>query len=259
MGRQKSQQTSRKVSSSQNARRQSGTLFIVGTPIGSPDDLTLRARAILEQVSIVAAETPLVTRALLDYHGIGAASITGYGRGDEEKIAILLDRLKAGLDIALVSDSGMPVIYDPGRLLIAAARAAGHRVTVIPGPSALTAAAALSGYDGDRLLFIGRLPHSTSQLDRFFRQLAREAGTTVLFAPPSVVSRLLERLRRLLPGRRVTLIVNMTKADEQLYEGSAGKLLKGVPLFSMDSEVTLVLPGARKQKAVTYCRRIITR
>ena len=248
MGRQKSQQTSGKVSSSQNARRQSGTLFIVGTPIGSPDDLTLRARAILEQVSIVAAETPLVTRALLDYHGIGAASITGYGRGDEEKIAILLDRLKAGLDIALVSDSGMPVIYDPGRLLIAAARAAGHRVTVIPGPSALTAAAALSGYDGDRLLFIGRLPHSTSQLDRFFRQLAREAGTTVLFAPPSVVSRLLERLRRLLPGRRVTLIVNMTKADERLYEGSAGKLLKRVPLFPMDSEVTLVLPGARKKR-----------
>ena len=247
MGRQKSQQTSGKVSSSQTARRQSGTLFIVGTPIGCPDDLTLRARAILEQVSIVAAETPFVTRALLDYHGIGA-SITGYGRGHEEKIAILLDRLKAGLDIALVSDSGMPVIYDPGRLLIAAARAAGHRVTVIPGPSALTAAAALSGYDGDRLLFIGRLPHSTSQLDRFVRQLAREAGTTVLFAPPSVVSRLLERLRRLLPGRRVTLIVNMTKADEQLYEGSAGKLLKRVPLFPMDSEVTLVLPGAMEKR-----------
>src|SRR5919108_3564370 len=126
MGRQKSQQTSGKPSSSHDARHHRGTLFIVGTPIGCPDDITLRAKATLEQVSIVAAETPLVARALLDYHGI-RTSITGYDRGDEEKIAILLDRLHAGHDIALVSDSGMPVIYDPGRLLIAAARAVGHR------------------------------------------------------------------------------------------------------------------------------------
>src|SRR5689334_24062654 len=145
MGRQKSQQTSRKVSRSKADGRHTGTLFIVGTPIGSPDDLTLRARTILAKVSIVAAETPLATRALLDHHGI-AATITAYGGGHEEKIEVLLDRLEAGHDIALVSDSGMPVIYDPGRLLIAAARAAGYSVTVIPGPSALTAAAALSGF-----------------------------------------------------------------------------------------------------------------
>src|SRR5689334_5744591 len=144
MGRQKSQQTSCKVTGSVDGRRRIGTLFIVGMPIGSPDDLTLRARAILGQVSVVAAETPLATRALLDHHGIDA-TITGY-QADEEKIAVLLDRLERGYDIALVSDSGMPVIYDPGRLLIAAARAAGHPVTVVPGPSALTAAVALSGY-----------------------------------------------------------------------------------------------------------------
>ena len=141
MARQKSQQTSRKASGSPNGRRRSGTLFIVGTPIGSPDDLTIRARAVLGQVSIVAAETPLATQALLSYHGI-SATITGYGRGEEEKIAVLLDRLNAGHDIALVSDCGMPVIYDPGRMLITAAQDAGYRVTVVPGPSALTAAAA---------------------------------------------------------------------------------------------------------------------
>jgi 16S rRNA (cytidine1402-2'-O)-methyltransferase len=246
MGRQKSQQTSGNVSSSSSARRPTGTLFIVGTPIGSPDDLTLRARKILQQVSIVVAETPLVTRALLDYHGI-PASITAYAGGDEQKIAILLDRLNAGHDIALVSDSGMPVIYDPGQFLVAAARAAGHRVTVIPGPSALTAAAALSGYSGDRVLFVGRLPRAPSQLDRMFRHIAGEPGTTVLFASASVVTRLLERLRRLLPGKRLTLAINMTKADEQLYEGSAEELLTRVPSFSAEWDVTLVLPGARKR------------
>ena len=229
MGHQKSQQTSRNASSSEHTRRPTGTLFVVGTPIGCPDDLTLRARTILTRVSIVAAETPLVTRTLLDSHGIGA-TVTGYGQGDEEKIAILLDRLAAGHDIALVSDSGMPVIYDPGRRLVAAARAAGYQVTVIPGPSALTAAAAISGESADRL----------------FRELRREIGTTVMFAPTSAVPRILERMRRILPDRKLTLTLDMTKDDERVHQGDARALLQQVRSFSKDSEVTLVLSGARK-------------
>jgi 16S rRNA (cytidine1402-2'-O)-methyltransferase len=244
MGRQKSQQRSRKMSGSEESRSHRGTLFIVGTPIGSPDDLSLRARKILGQVSIVVAETPLATRCLLDYHGI-SATITGYGQGDAEKIAILIDRLSAGHDIALVCDSGMPVIYDPGRLLIAAARASGYPVTVVPGPSALTTAAALSGHSADRLLFVGRLPQSAQRLDQFFSTLTREIGTTVMFAPSSAVPRILERIRRILPHRTMTIAVNMTKPDEQLYEGDAGALLPQVGSIPNDSEVTLVLSGAR--------------
>jgi 16S rRNA (cytidine1402-2'-O)-methyltransferase len=245
MGHQKSQQTSRNASSSEHTRRPTGTLFVVGTPIGCPDDLTLRARTILARVSIVAAETPLVTRTLLDCHGIGA-TVTGYGQGDEEKIAILLDRLAAGHDIALVSDSGMPVIYDPGRRVVAAARAAGYQVTVIPGPSALTAAAALSGESADRLLFLGRLPQSAQRLDRLFRELRREIGTTVMFAPTSALPRILERMRRILPDRKLTLALDMTKDDERVHQGDARALLQQVHSFSKNSEVTLVLSGARK-------------
>ena len=244
MGRQKSQQTSRKVSRSKAAGRPTGTLFIVGTPIGSPDDLTLRARTILGKVSIVAAETPLATRALLDHHGI-AATITGYGGGHEEKIEVLLDRLEAGHDIALVSDSGMPVIYDPGRLLIAAARAAGYSVTVIPGPSALTAAAALSGFSGDRLVFAGHLPRASRQLDRFLSSLRHEAGSTVMFTPSSSVRRVLERLRSLLPRRTLIIAVNMTKPDERIYQGDAATLLKHTVSIGDDAEVTLVLSGKK--------------
>ena len=242
MGRQKSQQTSR----SEHNRRSTGTLFIVGTPIGCPDDLTLRARTILARVSIVVAETPLATRTLLDCHGIGA-TVTGYGQGDQDKIAILLDRLAAGHDIALVSDSGMPVIYDPGRLLISAARTSGFQVTVIPGPSALTAAAALSGESADRLLFLGRLPQSAQRLDRLFRELRREVGTTVMFAPSSALPRILERMRRILPDRKLTLAVDMTTADERVHQGDARALLQQVHCFSKDSEVTLVLSGGRKR------------
>ena len=244
MGRQKSQQTSRERSVT-DERRAGGTLFVVGTPLGCPDDLTLRARMVLDRVSIVVAETPLVTRTLLDHHGIGA-TVTGYARGDQEKIAILLDRLNAGHDIALVSDSGMPVIYDPGRLLITAARAAGHAVTVIPGPSALTAAAALSGESGDRLLFLGRLPRSGQQLDRLLTSLRREAATIVMFALPSALPRLLKRMDRILADRRVTLAVNITGPDERVYQGQAGGLLEQLASLTSDSEVTLVLSGAPK-------------
>ena len=245
MGHQKSQQTSPKLSGRQLSSPQRGTLFIVGTPIGSLDDLTIRARTVLGEVSLVVAETPLAARALLDFHGITTV-ITGYGRADEDKIAILLDRLNAGHNLALVSDSGMPVIYDPGRLLIAAARASGHRVTVVPGPSAVTAAAALSGESADRLLFVGRLPRSVPQLDRFFKTLRGEAGTTVMFAPCSALQRILERIRHVLPNRTVTLAINMTTPYEQLCRGDAGTLLAQAKSFSKDSEMTLVLSGAPK-------------
>ena len=248
MARQKSQQTSRKVSKRGPIAARGGTLFIVGTPIGSPDDLTLRARAILGQVSIVVAESPLTTRALLNAHGI-TATVTGYDRGREEKIAILLDRLRAGHDIALVCDNGMPVIYDPGRLLIGAAHASGHPVSVVPGPSALTAAAALSGYSADRLLFVGHLPRSGKALDRFVRELGNEAGTTVMFAPPSSLLRLLTRVGRMLPDRMVTLAVNMTKPDERRYQGFATDLLDDARLISNDSEVTVILSGGQQKRS----------
>lgn len=247
MRRQKSQQTYRNASGSEKSRRSAGTLFIIGMPIGSPDDLTLRARTILGQVSIVVAETPLVTRMLLDYHGI-SATVTGYEGGSREKIAILLDRLNAGHDIALVSDSGMPVIYDPGQLLIAAARASGHSVTVVPGPSALTAAAALSGVSADRLLFVGKLPRSIQQLDRFLAGLTHETGTTVMYAASSALPRLLERMRRIMPGRTVTLAVNMTHPDERVCQGNPSSLLEHVSSLSKDSEVTLVLTGVKKRR-----------
>lgn len=247
MGRRKSQQTYHKVSGSNNSRRGTGTLFIVGIPIGCPDDLTLRARRILGRVSIVVAETPLAARALLDYHGIDA-TITGYRQGNEEQIAVLIDRLNAGHDVALVSDSGMPVIYDPGRMLIAAARTSGHRVTVVPGPSALTAAAALSGDSADRLLFVGRLPRSAQGLDRLLKDLRREVGTTVMFAPSSGLPRLLERIRRLLPGRRVTLAVDMTQPNERVYQGAAGALLSQVHSVPKHCDLTLVLSGVRNRR-----------
>lgn len=218
----------------------------MGTPIGSLDDLTIRARAVLGEVSIVAAENPLVTQALLAKHRI-SATITSYGRRDENKIAILLDRLKAGHDIALVSDCGMPVIYDPGRLLITAARDAGYPVMVVPGPSAVTAAAALSGYSGDRLLFLGRVPRTRPRLDQLCSTLKRESGTAIMFVHPPILPHILNSIRRVLPNRAVTLAVNITKKDERVCQGSATSLLEIARSLPQDAELTLVLAGVRKR------------
>jgi 16S rRNA (cytidine1402-2'-O)-methyltransferase len=116
--------------------RSPGTLYVVGTPIGHPDDITIRALATLRRVSVIASEDPRVTQALLARHGI-TATVTSYGPlNRHEKVRLLLHRLTQGQDIALVSDNGTPVIYDPGSLLVAAAHQAGIPVKVIPGSSA---------------------------------------------------------------------------------------------------------------------------
>jgi 16S rRNA (cytidine1402-2'-O)-methyltransferase len=258
MARQKSQPTSAKVHRRTAGQGDAGTLFIVGTPIGSPDDLTIRARTILGQVSIVAAENPLVTQSLLAHHGI-RATVTSYERGQEDKLAVLIDRLQSGHDVALVSDAGMPVIYDPGRLLVAAAQAAQCRVTVIPGPSAVTAAAALSGYAGDRILFIGRLPRARQHLDRLFTTLKGEAGTTILFAQRPELTRALQCMQRILPHRAMTVAVNMTRDDERLWYGCAASLLKDVRGLPANVEITLALSGAREKLQNNQARRMITR
>jgi 16S rRNA (cytidine1402-2'-O)-methyltransferase len=248
MARQKSQPTGRKPRAEGHHSQPVGTLYVVGTPIGFPDDLTIRARTILTQVSIIAAETPLATQSLLAHHGI-TATITSYGsRQYEEKIAVLIHHLKEGHDVALVSDSGMPVIYDPGRLLITAAQQAGFAVSVIPGPSALTAAVALSGYSGDRIIFDGRLPRARRLLDVFFTKLKKETGTTVMFASTRSLRPILKSLAQVLPDRLVTVAVNMTRTGERTYHGCGRTLLKQIHLIASQSEVTVVLSGVQKNE-----------
>ena len=248
MARQKSQPTSHKSRGLSDLDPRSGTLYIVGVPIGTPDDLTIRARKILRRVSVIAAETPLATQALLSHHGINAR-LTSYGpKQYEEKIPVLLAQLAAGRDVALVSDNGMPVIYDPGRLLIEAVHAAGYRVSIVPGPSALTAAVAWSGYSGDHIISHGRLPQGDRLLSRFFAALKLETATTVLFVSPHVLPRILSCVSRVLPQRPLTLAVDMTQHNERLYRGRAGSLLQQIRVLPKDSRVTMVLRGTERKE-----------
>ena len=161
--------------------RPPGTLYVVSTPIGHPDDITLRALATLRRVTVIASEDPRVTQALLAHHGI-TATVTSYGPlNRHEKMLLLLHRLMQGQNVALVSDNGTPVIYDPGSLFVAAAHQAGIPVKAIPGPSTMTAAAAISGFSGDAIIFEGHLPSTSRRLAQYLSQLRKERRTLVFY------------------------------------------------------------------------------
>lgn len=228
--------------------RRPGTLFVVGTPIGCPEDLSLRAVHIFQRVAFLAAETPRATQLLLTHHNI-QATITSYGPHNcHEKVAVLLHRLREGHDVALVSDNGMPVIYDPGRSLIAAAHKAGLPVTVIPGPSVLTTAVALSGYSGDSIVFEGRLPKTKRSFLRFISWFKGDPRTTVFFVQPDFLSTVMEVLAQTLPTRNVTLAIDLTGPEEALLQGRPGRLLTEISSLRQDAKITLVLEGGKKQK-----------
>ncbi len=221
----------------------SGTLFLVGVPIGHPDDLSLRAAEVLKQVAVVAATTPLSTERLLAHHGI-RQTVTSYGPHHlTEKIAVLLQRLKQGQDVALVSDCGMPGIYHPGERFVAAALDADLPVKIIPGPSALTAAVTCSGYSVNALIFEGHPPDHQPALLRFLARFKDEQRTAAFFLTRASVAMVLAGMVQVLPTRQVTLCVDLTLPGETVLRGRPHRVLRQVQSLSSDVRLTLVLRG----------------
>ena len=222
-----------------------GTLYVVSTPIGHPADITLRALAILRHVTIIASEDPRVTQTLLAHHGI-TATVTSYGPlNRHEKMLVLLHRLTQGQDIALVSDNGTPVIYDPGSLFVAAAHQAGIPVMAIPGPSVLTAAAAISGFSGDAIIFEGHLPSTNRRLTQYLSQLRHERKTLVFYVSPRALTGLLRIMAKIFPSRQTVIALNLTTNKEVLSRGKPSELLDQIGPVARDSAVTVVIEGYR--------------
>jgi 16S rRNA (cytidine1402-2'-O)-methyltransferase len=187
-----------------------------------------------------------VTQALLAHHGI-TATVTSYGPFNRhEKIPLLLHRLTQGQDVALVSDNGTPVIYDPGSLFVAAAHQAGIPVKVIPGPSTITAAAAISGFSGDAIIFEGHLPSTSHRLVHYLSQLRKERRTLVLYVAPKALTRLLKILAQIFPTRQIAIAMDLTTCGEILVRGRPGELLDQIGPVSKDSAVTVVVEGYRR-------------
>src|SRR5689334_6689636 len=161
-----------------------GILYVVATPIGNLEDVTLRALRILREVSLIAAEDTRRTARLLQHYSISTRTTSLHAHNEHEKARALIDRLLAGESVALVSDAGTPLVSDPGHGLVQQARAAGIRVDAIPGPSAVMAALSASGWGADGFLFAGFPPNRSSDRHGWFERLAALGQTSVLFEAP---------------------------------------------------------------------------
>jgi len=234
-----------------------GVLYVVSTPIGHAEDITLRALRVLKAVAVVAAEDPQRTKALLDRHAIETPITSYHNENKETKAEILIDYLQDGRCVALVADAGTPVIADPGRYLIERALAARISVSPVPGPSAVLAAVTVSGLSGDSFLFAGMLPRSPRAVRRFLRPLSGETRSLVFltespFRPRMTLARLLE----VLGDRHVILAKDLTTDQEECLRGPPSRLLATVGAGPWGGAVTIVVEGAGKGRNAGPTRKV---
>jgi len=232
-----------------------GSLYIVSTPIGNPDDLSLRAISTFKTVAVIAAEDPQCTQALLARHGITTPLTSYHNDNKEEKIPVLIQRMHEGQSVALVSDAGTPASVDPGALLVREALRQNISVVAVPGPSALLAALSVSGLPGDAFIFIGPLPRRAAACRTLLHSLRIEPRTLVCFESPQRLPSTLQAIWSDLGNRRLVLACNLTTPQERLLRGTADEIIRMLAARAVQGEVTMVIEGAhpgrqirRKQK-----------
>ena len=225
-----------------------GTLYVVGTPIGNLEDVTLRALRILGEVALIAAEDTRVTAKLLARHGIGTPCTSLREQNARAAVPELIARLVAGADVALVSDAGTPSVSDPGLDLVSAAVAAGIRVSPIPGPSALGAALSVAALPGDGARFFGFLARGGPKRSRQLAMIAVDPACAVIYEAPGRLARTLGDLAAACGAREAVVLREATKLHEEVARGTLTAL---AGRFSADvrGEVTLVLAGAHPAAA----------
>jgi 16S rRNA (cytidine1402-2'-O)-methyltransferase len=227
--------------------QKSGVLYVVSTPIGNLEDITLRALRILKEVDLIAAESESHSRKLCQKHGIKTKLISYNQHNQRRRGAELIRRLKSGLDVALVTNAGTPGVSDPGALLINQAVEEGIQVSPIPGPSAVISALSVSGLRAERFLFLGFLSHSSSKRRKELKNLISEQRTMVFFEAPHRLKSMLMDLKDILGDRQVVLLREMTKIFEEIKRGLASDVLKQLELDSIKGEITLVVAGGEKK------------
>jgi 16S rRNA (cytidine1402-2'-O)-methyltransferase len=226
-----------------------GTLWLVGTPIGNLEDITARAARILAEADIVAAEDTRRTLKLLNHLGIRKSIVSYHEHNRREAGERLLAELLAGKSVALATDAGMPAVSDPGAELVAEAARLGIPVSVTPGPCAVSAALALSGFDGSRFAFEGFLPRDGKPRKKALETLKAETRTIVLYEAPHRLQKTLKDLLQAFGDRDAAICNDITKYHERT---DRLKLSQAVAQFESEEprgEYALVLRGAEEQKA----------
>ncbi len=217
------------------------TLYIVATPIGNLEDITLRALRVLGEVSLIAAEDTRTTRKLLSHYDIDTPSTSYHDHNRLSKLPAILDALAQG-DVALVSDAGTPAINDPGAELAAAAEEAGHAVVPLPGPSALTAALSVAGLEIDQFLYLGFLPRRGGQRRKLLESLIDEPRAWIAFEAPHRLIDTLNDIHAVLGDRTVVVCRELTKVHEEVFRATVAAALER--FSDPKGEVTLIVQPA---------------
>ena len=216
---------------------QAGTLYLVATPIGNLEDITLRALRVLRECDVIAAEDTRRTGQLLKHFGIAKPLLSCFQFNEAGRSGEIIERLRQGGKIALVTDAGSPGISDPGERVVRAAIEAGFRVEAVPGPSALVAALTASGLPTDEFHFIGFLPHKSGARLRKLRELVAVPGTLVLYESPYRIEKLLRELAEVFPGSKIVLARELTKKFEEFLriftDSFIGNLIKEIRKTSL--------------------------
>lgn len=238
--------------------REGGRLVVCPTPIGNLEDVTLRVLSALRDADVIACEDTRRTRVLLERYGVHAALLSYHEHNERERAAELVTRMSAGEVVALVSDAGMPLVSDPGFILVQACVAAGLEVEVLPGPSAAIAALVASALPADAWRFVGFLPRKRGALV----EVLRSRETVVAFESPKRVGATLATLAELDPGRPVAVCRELTKLHEEVVRGDAASLAARYADEGPRGEVVLVIGGAPEPtgpdpEAVEAVRRLV--
>jgi 16S rRNA (cytidine1402-2'-O)-methyltransferase len=223
-----------------------GTLYLVATPIGNLEDLTLRALRILKEADVVACEDTRQTLKLLHRYDLHKNLISYYESREGRKTPHLINLLKSGKSIALVSDAGTPGISDPGFRLVREAVREGLAVVPIPGPTAVAAALAASGLPTHRFLFMGFAPPKREALRKILLSLREEEGTIIFYLPARKIVFFLETVEATLGNRQIVIAREMTKIFEEFIRGTSAEILEIAKTKNFKGEITILLHGAGK-------------
>jgi 16S rRNA (cytidine1402-2'-O)-methyltransferase len=228
-----------------------GTLYLVATPIGNLEDMSPRAIRILKEAVLIAAEDTRHTGKLLKHFEIDTPLTSYFEHNKLNKLDFLLEKLSTG-DVALVSDAGTPAINDPGYELVKAALAAGLDVVPIPGPSAPIAALTVSGLPTDAFLYLGYLPHRTSERHKRLEEIMGQPYTLVFLESPYRVVESLEDILSILGDRRICVAREMTKMFEEYWRGNVSDALEYFKSQPVRGEFTLVVEGKKSYGAAAW-------
>jgi len=224
-----------------------GVLYVVATPIGNLEDITIRALSVLKSADLVACEDTRKSLVLMRRWNISPRLLSLHRFSERKRIQAIILRLERGEQVALITDAGTPAISDPGHLLVRAVRDAGFTVTPIPGASSIAAALSVSGMDASSFVYLGFAPRRDDQRAAFFRDLVSEARTALFFETPRRILDTLAAALEILPERRMVVLRELTKRYEEALSGTAASILETFhQRDTVRGEIVVVVQGASR-------------